>query len=100
MILNAAYKSNAFNAIKNFQASDKIGLSSSVFGNLTADNIDIGVGRTTANTTKSKILVDSTTGSIFFDADANGKASKAVKIAQFTKVANMAISKSNFSFLS
>lgn len=100
VILNAAYKSNAFNAIKNFQASDKIGLSSSVFGNLTADNIDIGVGRTTANTTKSKILVDSTTGSIFFDADANGKASKAVKIAQFTKVANMAISKSNFSFLS
>ncbi|MFM2008194.1 MAG: hypothetical protein RIR02_144, partial [Pseudomonadota bacterium] len=57
-------------------------------------------GRTTANTAKSKILVDSTTGSIFFDADANGKASKAVKIAQFTKVANMAISKSNFSFLS
>jgi hypothetical protein len=62
VILNAAYKSNAFNAIKNFQASDKIGLSSSVFGNLTSDNIDIGVGRTTANTAKSKILVDSTTG--------------------------------------
>jgi hypothetical protein len=100
VILNAAYKSNAFNAIKNFQASDKIGLSSSVFGNLTSDNIDIGVGRTTANTAKSKILVDSTTGSIFYDADANGKASKAVKVAQFTKVANMTIAKGNFSFLS
>ncbi len=100
VILNAAYKANAFNAIKNFQASDKIGLSSSVFGNLTAENIDIGVGRTTANTAKSKILVDSTTGSIFYDADANGKASKAVKVAQFTKVANMSISKTNFSFLS
>ena len=100
VILNAAYKANAFNAIKNFQAADKIGLSSSVFGNLTADNIDIGVGRTTANTAKSKILVDSTTGNIFYDADANGKASAAVKIAQFTKVANMSIAKSNFSFLS
>jgi hypothetical protein len=100
VILNAAYKSNAFNAIKNFQAADKIGLSSSVFGNLTADNIDIGVGRTTANTAKSKILVDSTTGIIYYDPDANGKASKAVKVAQFTKVANMTIAKGNFSFLS
>jgi hypothetical protein len=100
VILNAAYKANAFNAIKNFQAADKIGLSASVFGNLSADNIDIGVGRTTANTAKSKILVDSTTGNIYFDADANGKASNAVKIAQFTKVANMTVAKSNFSFLS
>lgn len=100
VILNAAYKANAFNAIKNFQATDKIGLSSSVFGNLTATNIDIGVGRTTANTAKSKILVDSTTGSIYYDADANGKASKAVKIAQFTKVANANITTNNFSFLS
>jgi len=100
VILNAAYKSNAFNTIKNFQAADKFGLSSSVFGNLSADNIDIGVGRTTANTAKSKILVDSTTGTIYYDPDANGKASKAIKVAEFTKIANMTIAKSNFSFLS
>ena len=98
VILNAAFKSSAFDVVQNLQAGDKFGLSAALFGKLAANNIAIATNHT-ATSKDSKILVDTSTKSIYYDADGSGTKSAAVKIAQYDAVAGMTIQSSNFSFL-
>ncbi|MDP1579293.1 MAG: M12 family metallo-peptidase [Candidatus Didemnitutus sp.] len=94
--LNNAFKSGSFNSINRFDAlDDKIVLKTSLFKKLSAANISFSETATTKNT---KIIVNRTTGEIFYDADGNGKGI-AKKIAQYTAVAGRGeVSAANFTF--
>jgi len=76
---------------------DKLLLKKSLFGALTAKNIEFG---TAATKTTSKIVVNNATGEVFYDADGSGSKAVAKKIAQFTAVSGRgAVSSGNFSFV-
>ncbi len=95
--LNNAFKSGSYDSIASVNAADdKIVLSKSLFGSLTAKNIEFGASATKST---SKIVVNSTTGEIFYDADGSGKGA-AKKIAQYTVAQGHGqLSASNFSFV-
>ncbi len=94
--LNSAFKTGNFNSISRFDAiDDKIVLKTSLFKKISAANISFSETATTKNT---KIIVNRTTGEIFFDADGSGKG-VAKKIAQYTVVAGRGeVSAANFTF--
>ncbi|RYY74657.1 MAG: hypothetical protein EOO24_45995, partial [Comamonadaceae bacterium] len=78
--LNDAYKRNAFDTIASFEAGvDKVALSRAVFGALSATQIEFGSAATRAS---SRIVVNNSTGEVFYDADGSGTRSAARKIAQ------------------
>lgn len=97
VVLNAAFKDGFFDQIENLQSSDKISLSRAIYGALATKNIDLG-SSDLARTKDSRIVVNQTTGDIFYDADGSGIRSKAVKIASYRAVAGSTISAGNFSF--
>jgi hypothetical protein len=96
--LNKAFASGSYNSIDAFDATDdKIFLKKSFFGKLTAKNIEFG---TAATKSTSKIVVNNSTGEVFYDADGSGTKSVAKKIAQYTAVSGRGtVSASNFSFV-
>ena len=95
--LNNAFASGAYDSIASFDATDdKINFKKAFFGALSAKNIEFG---TTATKSTSKIVVNNSTGEIFFDADGSGKA-VAKKIAQYTAVQGRGqLAASNFAFV-
>jgi hypothetical protein len=94
--LNNAFASGSYDTVDSFDAgSDKIGLKKSLFGKLGAGNIEVGTAATSKNT---RIVVNNTTGDIYYDADGSGKG-VAKKIAHYTAIAGGAIGAGNFSFV-
>lgn len=95
--LNRAYADGTFNTINAFDATDdKINLKTSFFGTLAAGNIEFG---TTATKSATKIVVNPSTGEIFYDADGKGKG-VAKKIAQYNAVTGRGeITAKNFAFI-
>jgi hypothetical protein len=95
--LNDAFTGGGFNRIEGFNAAeDKLALKSSLFGGLSSDNIEFGTAATKAG---SKLVVNRNTGEIFYDADGNGSASAARKIALYTAAGSAQFGASNFSFV-
>jgi hypothetical protein len=99
VILNNAYSTGSFDTINNLSANDKIDIKTSIYGNLNATNIAIGANLKTASTASTKLIVNSSTGDIYYDADGNGAASIAVKIARYTKTTDLNIAAANFEFI-
>lgn len=99
VILNNSYSTGSFDTINNLSANDKIDIKTSIFGNLNATNIAIGANLKTASTASTKLIVNSSTGDIYYDADGNGAASTAVKIARYTKNTDLNIAAANFEFI-
>ncbi len=95
--VNGAFKTGSFDVINSFDAAaDKIVLKKSLFAGLSGTaNIEFGAAATKTNT---RILVNTTTGEVFYDADGRGKG-VAKKIAQYSAIANgsLALTGSNFS---
>lgn len=98
VVLNGAFKQGAFNDINNLQSCDRIALSKSLFGSLTAKNIDLGTSGTARNK-DSRIVVNQSTGDIYYDADGSGSGYAAVKIAAYRAVAGAAVSSNTFAFV-
>jgi len=98
VVLNSAFMQGAVNEINNLQSVDRIALSKSLFGALTAKNIDMGTSGA-ARSQDSRIVVNQNTGDIFYDADGTGSGYAAVKIASYRTVAGAAVSASTFSFV-
>jgi hypothetical protein len=98
VVLNGAFKQGAFNDINNLQSCDRIALSKSLFGSLTAKNIDLGTSGTARNK-DSRIVVNQSTGDIYYDADGSGSRCAAVKIAAYRAVAGAAVSSNTFAFV-
>jgi hypothetical protein len=95
--LNDAFTGGGFNRIEGFNAAeDKLALKSSLFGGLSSENIEFGTAATKAS---SKLVVNRNTGEIFYDADGNGSASAARKIALYTAAGSAQFGASNFSFV-
>lgn len=95
--LNGAYKTGAFDTITSFEAgSDRLLLSKSLFGKLTAKNIAFGSAATTAAT---RIFVNNATGAIYYDADGSGTKSAAKKIAQLYTVGHAALGIGDIAFV-
>ena len=96
--LNDAFNSGAYDVITSFNASDDtLVFKQSLFGSLGADSLEFGTEATTSNT---KLIVNTATGEVFYDADGNGAAVAAKKIAQYQTVQNqVAMSARNFSFV-
>lgn len=93
--LNDAFKRNAFNTVDTLEAGvDKIVLSKALFGSgLTTGSIEFG---SAASKTTTRIVVNNSTGEVFYDADGKGKGA-ARKIAQFTTLQQgAALSASSF----
>lgn len=93
--LNDAFNTGSFDTIGSFDATDdKISLKKSLFGAITAANIEFGTEATKAT---SKIVVNRGTGEIFYDADGSGKKFAAKKVAQYLALQGRGdISTSNF----
>jgi hypothetical protein len=96
--LNAAFKQGAFNLINNLQTGDRIELSKALFGSLSAKNIELNTSGV-AMTKDSRIVVNKSTGEVYYDADGVGTKSNAVKIAAYQGVQGASISVSTFGFL-
>jgi hypothetical protein len=96
--LNAAFKQGAFNEINNLQTGDRIALSKSLFGGLSAKNIELSTAGT-ASHKDSRIVVNKTTGDVFYDADGVGTKSSAVKIAAYKAVQGAEVSLSTFVYV-
>jgi hypothetical protein len=61
--------------------------------------VAIGANLTAASNATSKLIVNSTTGDIYYDADGNATRSRPVKIANYTKATNFNFAVSNFEFI-
>lgn len=96
--LNAAFKQGAVDEINNLQTGDRIALSKSLFGALSTKNIELNTSGSASNK-DSRIVVNKTTGEIFYDADGAGTKSNAVKIATYKAVQDAIISVSTFGFV-
>lgn len=96
VILNDAFRKKSINNIEEFGTSDKLTLSSKIFGSLSTANILIGAKATAAISAATKVIVDSSKGDIYFDQDGNGSQYTALKIAHYTS--SGVISTSNFKF--
>jgi hypothetical protein len=95
--LNNAYAAGDYDTVGSFDASaDKILLRTGLFGKLSMGNIEVG---TVATKATSKIIVNPTTGEIFYDADGNKTKSVAKKIAQVSLLGGGALAARNFSFV-
>lgn len=94
--LNNAFTLGSFDSIASFDSvSDKIVLSKALFKSLKTNNIEIGAAATKST---SKIIVNASTGEIFYDADGKGKG-VAKKIAQYTLMqGGSQLTANNFSF--
>ena len=99
VVLNNAYAAGSYNKVDNLTNNDKLSIKTSIFGNLSASNIVIGANLTAASTATSKLIVNSTTGDIYYDADGNGSTSRSIKIANYTKATNFNFAVSNFEFI-
>ena len=99
VVLNNAYAVGSYNTVDNLTNNDKLSIKTSIFGNLSASNIVIGANLTAASTATSKLIVNSTTGDIYYDADGNGSTSRSIKIANYTKATNFNFAVSNFEFI-
>lgn len=100
VILNSAYVSGGFDNVYNLTSGDKLSIKTAIFGNLTANNISIGT-QTTASNANSKLIVNTATNDVYFDADGNAAGSQAIKIAHYTKASSFSASltTSNFEFI-
>jgi hypothetical protein len=99
VVLNNAYATGGYNTVLNLTNSDKLSIKSSIFGNLSASNVAIGANLTAASNATSKLIVNSTTGDIYYDSDGNAMRSRPVKIANYTKATNFNFAVSNFEFI-
>jgi len=98
VVLNNAFRQGGFNEIANLKDQDRIVLSKSLFGRLTKKHIEIGHSGM-AQTRNSRIVVNQSTGDIFYDPDGAGTRHAAVKVASYQAVQGTSISASSFSFL-
>lgn len=99
--LNAAFSGGSFDTIASFDAAvDRINLRSGLFGSLTTSHIQIGTN-SVATGKDSRIIVNTTTGEIFYDADGVKTKKAAKKIAQYFAIAGggLALTASNFNFV-
>jgi len=96
--LNAAFKQGAFNEINNLQTGDQIALSKSLFGVITAKNVDLNNSGKASNK-DSRIVVNKATGDVFYDADGTGTKSSGIKIAAYKAVQGAEVSLSTFAFV-
>lgn len=99
--LNGAFAAGSFDTIASFDASvDRINLRAGLFGALTARHIQIGTD-SVATGKDSRIIVNTATGEIFYDADGAKKKKAAKKIAQYSAIAGggLALTASNFNFV-
>jgi len=99
VVLNNAYAAGSYNKVENLTNNDKLSIKTSIFGNLSASNIVIGANFTQATSATSKLIVNSTTGDIYYDADGNGSTSRSIKIANYTTATNFNFAASNFEFI-
>lgn len=91
--LNTAYLDGAFDTVSNFEATaDTIGISKARFKGVSAKTIEFGAAATNG---KTRILVNSTTGEVFYTAKGNG--GTAQKIAQVSTKNNVVLTGTNFS---
>jgi hypothetical protein len=91
--LNTAYLEGAFNTVTNFEASaDTIGLGKKQFKGVSATTIEFGTAATNA---KTRLVVNNTTGEIFYTA--KGNAGVAQKISQVSTKNGVALTGQNFS---
>jgi hypothetical protein len=96
VILNAAFKSAQHNTIENITSGDTIGISKSIFGKISSNNILFSSHNDIIPTPKNtKILVNTTRGEIYYDPDGSGR-KEAVKIAAYT---GQSLNIGNFSFV-
>ena len=78
-----------FRSITDFiSGTDKLQFSKSIFkglgtkaGNLTTDQFWSGDGQTTAQDGTDRIIYDSTSGALYYDADGSGSVSSPVQVA-------------------
>ena len=98
VVLNGAFKKGGFDEISNLQTGDRIALSQSLFGRLSSKNIELNTSGA-ASSKDSRIVVNKSTGDVFYDADGAGTKSNAVKIASYTAVQGASISMSTFAFM-
>ncbi len=93
--LNNAYATGAFNTLTNFEAgADQITLKKSVFKGISAKGIEFG---TTATSAATRIVVNNTTGELFYTA--KGNKGVATKIAQFSMLDGGSLTGQNFSIV-
>jgi hypothetical protein len=98
VVLNAAFKRGGFNEVSNLKSQDRLALSKKVFGSLSARHVEIGTS-SVAIGKKSRIVVNQSTGEIFYDADGAGSRHAAIKIAAYEAVQGVAVSARSFSFV-
>jgi Ca2+-binding RTX toxin-like protein len=84
------HKAQGLDRISDFTAGERLWLSAAEFGGglvanqaLTALQVRVGAGVTTANTASQRLIFDSLNRNLYFDADGNG-AGAAVQIAKLT----------------
>jgi hypothetical protein len=99
VVLNNAYTTGSFDVINNLTSADKIDIKTTLFGALSSGNIAIGGGLTSASNANTKLIVNSTTGDIYYDADGNGSAAHAIKVAHYSQSGSFTLSASNFEFV-
>ena len=99
VVLNNAYTTGSFDVINNLTSADKIDIKTALFGALSSGNIAIGGGLTSASNANTKLIVNSTTGDIYYDADGNGSAAHAIKVAHYSQSGSFTLSASNFEFV-
>jgi len=97
VVLNGAFKQGGFDEISNLQTDDRIALSQSLFGRLSTKNIELNSSGA-ASSKDSRIIVNKSTGDVFYDADGAGTKTNAVKIASYKAVQGATISMSTFAF--
>lgn len=98
--LNTAFNDRRFNKINNLTSGDKIRIDQSIYGqSLSTANIAIGSGIRSASTADQKIIVDTRSKTIYYDADGNGNGHTAKKIAVYTTASSFQITDSLFEFI-
>jgi hypothetical protein len=103
VILNAAFRNTkpSFNSIANLTSGDKLGIKESIYtGVTTSANIQIGESNI-SNSAAHKMIVNTKTGVIYYDADGLGSTYSAKKIAIYSKskLGDFTFGTSNFNFL-
>jgi hypothetical protein len=94
--INQAFKQSSFDVISNLTATDIIDISPTILGGLSSSNLQIG-DTSTAQSSSKKLIVNKSTGEIFYDADGSG-AKASVKLAAYTTAETFTITQANFLF--
>lgn len=98
--LNTAFNDRRFNKVTNLTSGDKIRIDQSIFGqSLSTSNVIVGSGIRSASAADQKIIVDTRSNTIYFDADGSGTAHAAKKIAVYTTASSFSITSSLFEFI-